>query len=116
MTAKRLQCFICSVAVLAAAASMHAADNPVSKAKSAGSPATDVEKLKEQFSSRREQLLAERQALIEKLKTANEAQRKEILSKLQDQQKALIEAARAQAKQIVDDMRNQRRNEPPTRH
>ena len=103
--------------VLAAKAS--AADVPPS-AKSAkekaNTAASEVEKLRVQFNSQRDRLLAEREALTEKLKTANEAQKKEILAKLEAQSKALVDAARAQGKQIRDEMRKQRQDALPVRN
>ena len=64
----------------------------------------DVKKDMEKFSSQRDAMLAERQALINQLKNATEEQRKAILEKM----KEMGDAQRELSKQIRDDLRKLR--------
>jgi hypothetical protein len=79
--------------------------------------AADVQKLVDQFSAKRDTLIADRQALLNQLKGATAEQRKAILEKMQAQEKELVDAQRALGKQIRDDLRKLRQNQPaPGRH
>lgn len=85
-------------------------------------PATsspDLQKLIEQFKSRRDAVLADRQALLNQLKNATEDQKRAILEKMRTRQKDLIDEERALGKQIRDEMRRLRDTVPaagPGRH
>ncbi len=76
---------------------------------------SDLRKLIDQFSKRRDSVLADRQALLEQLKNATADQRKQILEKMQAQQKDLLEAQRSLGKQIRDEMRKLRETTPGSR-
>lgn len=65
----------------------------------------NLQQLISQFKTRRDVVLADREALIAQLKNATEDQRKTILEKMEAQQKDLIEAERALGKQIRDELR-----------
>ena len=79
---------------------------------------SDLQKLIEQFKSRRDALLANRDALLNQLKNATTEQRQAILEKMQDQQKQLMDAQRALGRQLRDEMRKLRQSTPagPGRH
>lgn len=78
---------------------------------------SDLQKLIQQFATRRDSMLADRQALLNQLRNATAEQRKAILEKMESQQKELLEAQRALGKQIRDDMRKLRMSLPgPGRH
>ena len=98
-----------AVALFATSSGMHAADaakdaKPTSNA--------DMQKLVEQFTARRDALLANREALMTQLKNATAEQRKAILEKMQSQQKDLVEAQRALGRQLRDEMRKLREATP----
>ena len=81
-----------------------------SPAATASSP--DLQKLIEQFKSRRDAMLADRQALLNQLKNATEDQKHAILEKMRARQKDLIDEERALGKQIRDEMRRLRDTVP----
>ena len=99
-----------AAAALAVGSSLFAADaapgaKPAGKSPVKGAPAAgEVKKDMEKFSSQRDAMLAERQALINQLKSATEEQRKAILEKM----KEMGEAQRELSKQIRDDLRKLR--------
>jgi septal ring factor EnvC (AmiA/AmiB activator) len=99
-----------AAAALALCSSMFAADaapgaKPAGKSPVKGAPASgEVKKDMEKFSSQRDAMLAERQALINQLKNATEEQRKAILEKM----KEMGAAQRELSKQIRDDLRKLR--------
>jgi hypothetical protein len=98
-----------------AAAGCFAAEASVPPARpTATSP--ELQKLVEQFSAKRETILASYQALLAQLKTATEDQKKAILAKMEAQQKDLLENQRALGKQIRDEMRKLRQNAPTGPH
>ena len=109
------------VAVLAASAGLCAAQTtsstppavkPADVAKLAGpSQSADVQKLVDQFSAKRDTLIADRQALVNQLKGATAEQRKAILEKMQAQEKELVDAQRALGKQLRDELRQLRQNQ-----
>jgi hypothetical protein len=103
-------------AMAAATAGAIAADAPKPSAPKAEASSTDLQQLIDQFKSRRDALLADRQALLNQLKTATAAQREAILEKMQAQQKDLIEAQRALGRQIRDEMRKLRDTTAPAGH
>jgi len=113
-------------AVLAASAGLCAAQTPpstppavkpaeVGKAAGATQPA-DVQKLVDQFSAKRDSLIADRQALLNQLKVATPEQRKALLEKMQAQEKELVDAQRALGKQMRDDLRKLRQSQPAVGH
>ena len=110
------------VAVLAASVGLCAAQTPPSTppavkpadvAKAAGvSQSADVQKLVDQFSAKRDTMIADRQALVNQLKAAATAdQRKAILDKMQAQEKELVDAQRALGKQLRDEFRKLRQDQ-----
>lgn len=104
-----------SAVVIATGGGVRAAEAPVKPEKpqiGTRMSASDLQKLIQQFNSRRDTLLASRQALLNQLKTATTEQRKEILQKMEAQQKDLLDAQRALGKQIRDDMRKLRQSLP----
>jgi hypothetical protein len=109
-------------AVLAASAGLGAAQTtpstpPADVAKLAGAAqSTDVQKLINQFSAKRDTLIADRQALVNQLKGATAEQRKAILDKMQAQEKELVDAQRALGKQLRDDLRKLRQDQLATGH
>ena len=109
-------------AVFAAGASLGAAQTtsstpPADAAKLAGTAqSTDVQKLINQFSAKRDALIADRQALVNQLKGATAEQRKAILDKMQAQEKELVDAQRALGKQLRDDLRKLRQDQLATGH
>jgi hypothetical protein len=76
----------------------------------------DVQKLINQFSAKRDTLIADRQALVNQLKGATADQRKAILDKMQAQEKELVDAQRALGKQLRDDLRKLRQDQLATGH
>ena len=76
----------------------------------------DVQKLINQFSAKRDTLIADRQALLNQLKGATAEQRKAILEKMQAQEKELVDAQRALGKQLRDDLRQLRQDQVATGH
>ena len=115
------------VAVLAASVGLCAAQTPPSTppavkpadvAKAAGAAqSADVQKLVDQFSAKRDTMIADRQALVNQLKAAATAdQRKAILEKMQAQEKELVDAQRALGKQLRDDLRQLRQDQVATGH
>jgi len=110
------------VAVLAASVGLCAAQTPPSTppavkpadvAKAAGAAqSADVQKLVDQFSAKRDTMIADRQALVNQLKAAATAdQRKAILDKMQAQEKELVDAQRALGKQLRDEFRKLRQDQ-----
>ena len=110
------------VAVLAASVGLCAAQTtssappavkPADVAKLAGAPkSADVQKLIDQFSAKRDTMIADRQALVNQLKAAATAdQRKAILQKMQAQEKELVDAQRALGKQLRDELRKLRQDQ-----
>jgi len=110
------------VAVLAASVGLCAAQTPPSTppavkpadvAKAAGAAqSADVQKLVDQFSAKRDTMIADRQALVNQLKAAATAdQRKAILEKMQAQEKELVDAQRALGKQLRDELRKLRQDQ-----
>ena len=109
------------VAVLAASVGLCAAQTtspappavkPADVAKSVGAAkAADVQKLIDQFSAKRDTLIADRQALVNQLKGATADQRKAILEKMQAQEKELVDAQRALGKQLRDELRKLRQDQ-----
>jgi len=110
------------VAVLAASVGLCAAQTPPSTppavkpadiAKAAGAAqSADVQKLIDQFSAKRDTMIADRQALVNQLKAAATAdQRKAILEKMQAQEKELVDAQRALGKQLRDELRKLRQDQ-----
>ena len=96
-------------AFLAVGGGLRAADAPAAKEK----PATaDVQKAMDQFSAKRDAIIAGRQALIDKLKSATAEQRQAILAQMQAQQKDLLETQRELGKQIRDELRKLRQSQP----
>ena len=93
-----------------------AADAPKPAAPKSEAASTDLQQLITQFKSRRDTLLADRQALLNQLKNATAEQRAAILEKMQAQQKDLIEAQRALGRQIRDEMRKLRQTTAPAGH
>ena len=86
-------------------------------AKAAGaSQSADVQKLVDQFSAKRDTLIADRQALVNQLKGATADQRKAILEKMQAQEKELVDAQRALGKQLRDEMRKLRQDQLAVGH
>jgi hypothetical protein len=80
-------------------------------------PATDIagadmQKLKDQFSARRESLLADRQALLNLLKNATADQKKAIMEKVEAKQKELLDQQRALGRQIRDELRKMKQASP----
>ena len=111
---------VLAAALLMSAGALNASDAPA--APTAAKPdvtsiskSSDLSKLIDQFTKRRDSMLADRQALLDQLKSATAEQRKEILEKMQAQQKDLIEAQRALGKQIRDEMRKLRESTPGSR-
>jgi hypothetical protein len=114
------------VAVLAASVGLCAAQTtssappavkPADVAKLAGAPQSAVvQKLVDQFSAKRDTLIADRQALLNQLKGATAEQRKAILEKMQAQEKELVDAQRALGKQMRDDLRKLLQNQPAAGH
>lgn len=101
--------------LLLAAGTTRAADKgaaPPPKPDVAASVSPDLQKLLQVFKSKRDSLLADREALLEQLKNATAEQRQQILDKMQTQQKELVEAQRALGKQIRDEMRKLRESTP----
>lgn len=109
------------VAVLAASVGLCAAQTtpstppapkPADVAKSVGAAkSADVQKLIDQFSAKRDTLIADRQALVNQLKGATADQRKAILEKMQAQEKELVDAQRALGKQMRDEFRQLRQDQ-----
>ena len=110
------------VAVLAASVGLCAAQTtpppppavkPADIAKAAGAAqSADVQKLIDQFSAKRDTMIADRQALVNQLKAAATAdQRKAILEKMQAQEKELVDAQRALGKQLRDELRKLRQDQ-----
>ena len=109
------------VAVLAASVGLCAAQTtpstppavkPADVAKAAGAAqSADVQKLVDQFSAKRDTLIADRQALVNQLKAATADQRKAILDKMQAQEKELVDAQRALGKQLRDEFRKLRQDQ-----
>ena len=101
---------------LAVGVGLRAADQPAKSAAPAAKtdkPApTEVQKAMDQFSAKRDAMIADRQALLDQLKNANAEQRKAILGRMQAQQKDLLEAQRALGRQIRDDLRKLRQSQP----
>ena len=97
------------------AADAAAAPKPAKPDMAAVSKSSDLSKLIDQFTKRRDSMLADRQALLDQLKNATAEQRKQILEKMQAQQKDLIDAQRALGKQIRDEMRKLRESTPGSR-
>lgn len=93
-----------------------AADTPKPVAPKAEAASTDLQQLIAQFKSRRDALLADRQALLNQLKSATAAQREAILEKMQAQQKELLQEQRALGRQIRDEMRKLRQSSSPVGH
>jgi hypothetical protein len=107
-----------ATAIFFAAGAANAADRAeaaASKPEVAGQVSPDLQKLIEQFKSRRDSMLADRQLLLDQLKNATVEERKQILDKMQTQQKQLVEAQRALGKQIRDEMRRLRESTPGSR-
>jgi hypothetical protein len=85
---------------------------PADVAKVAGAAkSADVQKLVDQFSTKRDTLIADRQALVNQLKGATADQRKAILEKMQAQEKELVDAQRALGKQLRDELRQLRQDQ-----
>jgi hypothetical protein len=102
-----------AVAIFATTVGAFAADapsKPVAPNITSGNP--DLQKLIQQFNTRRDAIIADREALLNQLKSATEEQRKALLEKMQSQQKDLVDAQRALAKQIRDEMRKLRQAAP----
>ncbi len=76
----------------------------------------DVQKLINQFSTKRDTLIADRQALVNQLKGATADQRKAILEKMQAQEKELVDTQRALGKQLRDELRQLRLDQLTTGH
>lgn len=97
---------VCSCLVAAdAPAGPASGSKPADKSQAKAAAASgDVKKDMEKFSSQRDAMLAERQALINQLKNATEEQRKAILEKM----KEMGDAQRELSKQIRDDLRKLR--------
>lgn len=97
-------------AILASAGLASAADSAPSiqrptKSDVASAKSPDLQKLIDLFNSKRDSMLADREALLNQLKNATEEQRKAILDKIKAEQKDRIEEQRALGKQIRDEMR-----------
>lgn len=88
------------------------ASRPATPAKPEIGTSADLQKLIDQFNTKRDTILADREALLNQLKNATEEQKKAILEKMQAQQKDLVEAQRALGKQIRDEMRKLRQTSP----
>ena len=73
---------------------------------------SDVQKAMDQFSAKRDAIIAGHQALLDQLKTATAAQRQAILDQMQAQQKDLLETQRALGRQIRDELRKLRQSQP----
>lgn len=78
----------------------------------AAASSSDLQKLIERFNTSRDQILAERQALLEQLKNATAEQKRAIIERNQAEQKERIDAQRELGKQIRDEMRKLRRATP----
>jgi parvulin-like peptidyl-prolyl isomerase len=80
------------------------------------SKSADVQKLVDQFSAKRDAMIADRQALVNQLKAATADQRKAILEKMRAQEKEVVEAQRALGKQLRDELRQLRLDQLATGH
>ncbi len=110
------KCIVLMLAVLGLAAGAYAGDAAAPAKPTKQTPPVvgnaDLQKLIDQFSARRDTILAEREALLNQLKTATAEQKKAILDKMQAQQKDLIDAQRALGRQIRDEMRQLKQTLP----
>lgn len=103
------------VALSAMAGMARAANAPAPKGNVAAAPSsTDLQNLIAQFKSKRDAMLADRQALLNQLKNATEDQKRAILAKMRARQKDLIDEERALGRQIRDEMRRLRETVPPS--
>jgi len=108
-----LAIFALSAGLCAAETATKDSGKPTTAKPSATPPASDVQKLTEQFSQQRDAMLAQRQALLDQLKNATEKQRETIIKQLEAQQKDFENAQRALYKQLRDDLRKERASKPP---
>ena len=122
-----LKTFAIAVALCALGAGLRAADSAPAKdakptapaptaaaaAKDAAASAANVQKLMQQFNTKRDAMIANRDALAAQLKSATEAEKKAILDKMETQQKELLEVQRALGKQIRDEKRKLRPSATP---